>query len=182
MWRIAGILFLTGMVVLAGCDFGADEETITLNDEALFRFQFNADDVERGEPFTVTSTGTESVQQYLASQGYTLEQLIAARVTDGVAEVLFPLDASVQFMNSIAIRFSADTALTGVVAELTEIPPEATSDTIDLVVYPSTDTAPPMRFGGFSAEMDLVTNETLRAGESYELAVQFQVALDVLYE
>ncbi len=177
-----GVALALFSLALTGCDFGADEETITLQDNVLFRFVVEADDLAAGESFTAVSSTSQSVENALADQGYALDQLISARITGGIAELLFPLDATVSFLDEVSVRLSADTTLTGVVANRLDIVAEDVGDTLDLTAFPSVDAGPVLRFEEFYALLDLVSNDRLSAGETYEFAVQLDLSMDVLFQ
>jgi hypothetical protein len=175
-------LLATALFVLPGCDFGADDETISIQDDVVFRFEFEADDVTVGEPFEVTSSATQSVQAALANQGFDVDQVISARTLGGVAEVLFPLDAAISILDQLSVSVQAGDALSNVVVDNLAVPADEPGDSINLTADATVDIGPQLREGSFSGVLMFVANTGLQPGESYELAVELQLSIEVAFQ
>lgn len=162
---------------LAGCDFGPEDENIVYLEEILYRFPFSADSLSVGRPFTVTSTGQENMASRLAARGFSPEEVVGARVRSGFAEVLFPLQQPIGFIDDLTLSLVSGAAAAQEAAAETTFPSGST-DVAEITPTEGADLAAFVDDTGVRGRLRLVVNE-LRPGTTYEVAVQFLLEVEV---
>ncbi len=104
---LAAVVTLS-MVLLAGCD-SASSDTVVLSDiRASFSFEFDGSDLVTGRLQDVVASQSASLEAQLANRGgFTLEEIVSARVASATIELVQPTVVG----SGIDLRFMREAVL-----------------------------------------------------------------------
>ncbi|MEM1268791.1 MAG: hypothetical protein AAF752_12020 [Bacteroidota bacterium] len=172
------LLLLALIFFAAGCDnFGEDGGTFPVNATVTLTHQFTA--VGSTGSITITSDDEANLTSTLNGRGFAPADVETAEVTSAKIEVLFPLSAPVSAFSEAIVSLDASGLSALEVANLTDVPSGANVDEADLNVPANRDIAAFIRSPEFQTVLRL-EGVALEAGETYEIAVELDIRMEVV--
>lgn len=149
--RFTPILMLLVLVVLPACDFVGDEETLQLQKNVNFRFEFSTDG-SVGETMTVNAEETVNIDDVLFDEGYTRDEIATANIRSVSVERIQPVGTDLDVFDRIDFSL---------VASGVNVPTHATSSNLPSDDAASLSVSAPgvsevLWRGVFGAEMSVV--------------------------
>lgn len=119
--RVSVLTVLFVILTLTGCDFVADEETLVVEEEVDFRFEFSTEG-DVGESVTVQSNATVDIDDVLFAEGYTRDDVAAASIRWVEINRIQPTGTNLDVFDSMELALTASGISPSVQASSDDLP------------------------------------------------------------
>lgn len=173
--RLGLLLALALPLVLTACD-STESDTFFLPARSVdFEFTFDASDLQPTAFTDFTTTDTENLVAYIEREGFSISDVISARIQEGSGEIelLQPPFEDISFLDAVRIELLQGTRPSLTIASLSDFP--NSGDRADLEI-PSADFADFAITGPFSALLGVRAEPR---DETYRVRVSFDVVIEV---
>lgn len=181
--RSALLVLVVGLTALSGCDSALTDPDVVIltheltrsGDGSPVRFSFDADDVTVGQSTVLRCGCTVDLDPWLASQGFSRDDLVAATVQSATLTKISPPLERLDFLDSAVLRFEAAGLQATEVATRSVFP-----DAIDVALNPVAGRSVLAFASRDEFEPVLVIEAAdLQAGALYELDVEVTLRLEL---
>ncbi|MEM9665676.1 MAG: hypothetical protein AAF970_12120 [Bacteroidota bacterium] len=166
------------MLLLMGCDSVGSETVTLVADNLEFEFEFNSNDVATGALVDLRSRDGMDVDlgTFLASQGFSKADILAAQVEAVRLEIAFPISARATFLESAILKLEANGLSATEIAQQSTFPNERGAD---FEVVAGRDIGDLVnRSGGLQAILQVNARE-LAPNTTYELGVSLRMRIEL---
>ena len=176
------LLFLVAVLFISGCDADSlSGDTIFLNHEfssdlqgQSIHFSFSGDDLQTNRLQDVSCGCQLSLNDFVESRGFSMDQLVAAQLESAELVILFPIGTRADFMNQAILKFTANGISTTEVASQSSFP---ASREVPLSVLPNRDIASFLEKASFGAILQLDPS-LLDTSQDYDMSIILDIRME----